>query len=153
MKFALLVIIGVVFCGCVNNSGDSNPLLRTIADVNSSDAEAIGCLRKMSAEPAKEKISFWLKIIQDSRYSDFRRRECLFELFSRHVVSGMPVNELQRLNHVLKFSSSNLTDVSPFAIKTPIRSRNTGSIYMFQNFHWNPPVGPASNPSRWDLGQ
>ena len=87
----------------------------------------------MSAEPAKEKISFWLKIIQDSRYSDFRRRECLFELFRRYVVSGMPVNELQRLKHVLKFSSSNLTDVSPFAIKTPIRSRNTGSIYMFQN--------------------
>jgi len=133
MRFLSIVIVGLMLSGCGKENFKRNPLLRTIEDVNSSDTDVFGCLRRISTVNVGENAGFWLKIVGDSRYSDFRRRECMFALFNRHVVRGMPISELRKFNPVLRFSSSNLVDVSPFAINIPIQNQKLGSTYMFQD--------------------
>lgn len=121
----------LIVCGCrVQNS---NVALAVIANPDASDAQVKDVLVKLSASRPEEGEGFWLKIISDSEYSEYRRRECLRELFERYVRPGTPISELAKFNNVLLFDRTNLVNVSPFVTKVSIRRSMNDCVFEFQN--------------------
>ena len=127
-----IVLCLVLICGACRMQY-SNSVLAVIANPDVSDEQVEGVLVKLSASKPEKGEDFWLKMISDPKYSEYRRRECLHELFERYVTPGTPIAELAKFNNVLLFDKTNLVNVSPFVSKVPIRRSMNDCVFEFQN--------------------
>lgn len=105
---------------------------QTVGDPTSSDTKALGILAGFDAVKVTESSSFWLNIVGNPAYSEVRRRECIFQLFKRHVPAGTLASSLHSFENAILFSDTNLFDASIWT-SVPIKVRLQGSIYMFQD--------------------
>jgi hypothetical protein len=77
--------------GLSSNDTEKEALL-AIANPNISEKELVWQLNHLGQ--AQESASFWIDIVNDSKYSTRHRGYCLVQFFRRHVHAGMPLGQL-----------------------------------------------------------
>ena len=53
---------------------------------------------RLSTLPVSEPPSFWVAIVNDPRYRDDRRRDCLVAFFTRHMPPGTRLNRFHEIS-------------------------------------------------------
>jgi len=73
----------------------NDSLLATISDPQTSESQLLECIRRLRR--VNEPATFWVKIVNDPKYSPRHRAFCLLELFRRHVKPGMSLGEVSEV--------------------------------------------------------
>jgi len=94
----LLVTLASLLQGCVcTEPRRIERQLGVISDPRSEREQFEQALARLNRMPAAEEPAFWARIVNDLRYDEDRRRECLVTLFRRHFGPGTPLNRMHEI--------------------------------------------------------
>jgi hypothetical protein len=105
--------------------------LHLIQDPTASLDSLESTLTNIAALPAQEAPEFWVNIVNDNRYSEDHRRDCLVVFFRRFVHAGTRLNWFHQLTGTSHwFNETNIITATAFN-KIPIKER-AACVYMYQ---------------------
>jgi hypothetical protein len=130
MKFNRInvyIAIALISYGCAPTQQPFD----VFSDPSARQEALTGAERQLLSIGVVEPPSFWTRIVNDEKYSEAHRRQCLGEFFLRHVKPGTPISIFAQNGAANWFNRDNFSLSIPGG-KPPIKIKSdAGPLFVF----------------------